>query len=113
MKGTQGSKSDLASGAAQANGEHAMTWRRILILVCLLGVASVGAEAADAKTPAARCAELYDLYYHYVDDANHHHDGERQQAEYAKYRCAQGNTAEGLPTLEAILTRNLVAYPKE
>src|SRR5471030_1244576 len=113
MKGTQGSKSDLASGAAQANGEHAMTWRRILIMVCLLGVASVGAEAADAKTPAARCAALYDLYYNYVDEANHHHDGERQQAEYAKYSCEQGRTAEGLRALEAILTRNLVHYPKD
>ena len=90
-----------------------MTWRRILILAGLLGTASVGANAADIRTPAARCAELYELYYHYIADPNHHHDGEHQQAEYAKYRCSQGQTAEGLPVLEAILIRNLVAYPKE
>ena len=90
-----------------------MTWRGILILTSLLGAASVGAEAADEKTPAARCAELYDLYYHYVADPNHHHDGERQQAEYAKYGCSQGQTAEGLSVLEAILIRNRVVYPKE
>jgi hypothetical protein len=90
-----------------------MTWRRMMIPVCLLVTASVRAEAADARTPGARCAELYDLYYQYIDETNHHLDGERQRAEYAKYRCAQGKTAEGLPLLEAILTRNLVPYLKE
>jgi hypothetical protein len=90
-----------------------MTWRRMMIPVCLFVAASVCTEAADARTPAAQCAELYDLYYRYIDDINHHHDGERWKAEYAKYQCAEGNTADGLPLLEAILTRNLVPYPKE
>lgn len=64
-------------------------------------------------TPADRCAELYAIYYHYVDEATHHNDGERMQAELAKYRCEIGQTAEGSRTLEMILTRNLVGYPKE
>ena len=88
--------------------------RRVFTLAGALIAAAVELSAAvEAATPAARCAALYDLYYNYVDEANHHHDGERQQAEYAKYSCEQGRTAEGLRALEAILTRNLVHYPKD
>jgi hypothetical protein len=91
-----------------------MTIRRVFILAgALIAAAMEPPAVVEAATPAARCAMLYDLYYNYVDEANHHHDGERQQAEYAKYSCEQGRTAEGLRALEAILTRNLVHYPKD
>jgi hypothetical protein len=90
-----------------------MAWRHKLVLVLLSGTAALIVRSAQATTPEDRCAELYNIYFRYVMDRDHHHDGEFARAELAKYRCDTGQTAEGLRTLEEILTRNLIHYPAE
>jgi hypothetical protein len=90
-----------------------MAWRHKLILVLLWGVTALTGRSVQAMTPEDRCAELYGIYYRYIADHNHHLDGDVARAELAKYRCENGQTADGLRTLEAILTRNRVRYPTE
>lgn len=89
-----------------------MAWRHKLVPVVLSGAAALIVRSAQATTPEDRCAELYSIYFRYVWDREHHHDGEFARAELAKYRCDTGQTAEGLRILEEILTRNRVRYPE-
>jgi hypothetical protein len=90
-----------------------MALRHKLAPVLLAGVAALFVRLVQAKTPEDRCDELFDIYFHYVDDRNHHLDGEVARAEFAKYQCKSGHSAEGLRTLEAILMRNQIRYPTE
>jgi hypothetical protein len=90
-----------------------MISRHKLALVLLSSAAALIVRSAQATTPEARCGELYSLYFRYVVDRTHHMDGEVARADFAKYQCESGHTAEGLRTLEAILMRNLIRYPAE
>jgi hypothetical protein len=90
-----------------------MTVRHKLALALLSAMAALIAQSAQAKTPEERCDELYNIYFRYAADRTHHHDGEVAGSALAKYQCESGRTAEGLRSLEAILTRNLLPYPKE
>jgi hypothetical protein len=87
--------------------------RRIFLAVLLMGAAMPIVRSAQAATPEDRCFELYNLYCHYARDRGHHHDGEIARAEFAKYQCETGRAADGLSTLDAILSRNLIPLPKE
>ncbi len=71
------------------------------------------ATSASAMTAKERCDTLFDIYYRYAHDVTHHHDGEVAKATLAKYRCDTGQVAEGQRTLEEILQRNLLNYPRE
>jgi hypothetical protein len=90
-----------------------MDLRHKLALVLLSAAAALIVRSAQARTPEDRCDELFSIYFRYVEDRTHHHDGEVARADFAKYQCETGRTAEGLRTLEAILTRNLIRYPTE
>ena len=89
------------------------TWRHGIALLALSGATVQAAGSAGAGTAEDRCDELYSQYRHYVAEYSHHNDGERVQAEFAKYSCDVGRTEDGIRTLEVILRRNLVNYPKE
>jgi len=90
-----------------------MDLRHKLALVLLPAAAALIVQSAQARTPKERCDELYSIYFRYAADRTHHHDGEVAGSALAKYQCDSGHTEEGLRGLEAILTRNLLPYPKE
>ena len=86
-----------------------MHFRAMALVVSAL----VGATSASAESPKERCATLFEIYYRYVFDVTHHHDGDMAKAELAKYRCDNGQVAEGQRALEEVLQRNGLNYPRE
>jgi hypothetical protein len=94
-----------------------MTAGLICAAALLVGTPAVAQEPAApeplALPPAARCAELYRLYWEYVGDWVFYADGNRPAVELGLYHCQQGRLEEGSRALEAVLRRNKMPFPKE
>ena len=84
------------------------------LAAALLGlIVSACAQPAQPRSPElmARCAKLYMLWWNYAQHPTFHHSGQRARAELALHRCENGRYEEGLPELETLLKRDLIAVP--
>lgn len=79
----------------------------VLLAIALGGVAAY----ADAPGPFIRCAESFRLWTRYETAHCPNQSGQRAQAEWAFYRCQQGDFDRGLRELDRLLRRDLINIP--
>jgi hypothetical protein len=72
-----------------------------------------GCAAADGPSPEllSRCFEMNRLWTRYETEHCPNQTGQRAQAEWALYRCLQGDFDRGLSELERLLRRDLISAP--
>jgi hypothetical protein len=59
----------------------------------------------------ARCLQLYTLWQRYEQLPIFHHSGQRARAEYALYRCQQGDYEPAISDLEKMVVRGKIPLP--
>jgi hypothetical protein len=80
--------------------------------VLLLTIASECAAAGERSPPLlGRCFEMHRLWSRYETANCPNQTGQRAQAEWALYRCLQGDFDRGLGELERLLRRDLICIP--
>lgn len=88
-------------------------WAAALVCSILLVAGATPDAAAAARSPEsfARCLRMHLLWQRYETANCPNQSGQRAQAEWALYRCQQADFDRGLPELERLLRRNLIAVP--
>lgn len=84
-----------------------------LLALALICVVSAGHAASPEASPQwlAYCTKLYSLWNRYGHHPTFHHTGQRARAEFALYRCQNGDFEAGVDELDVVLEHNLVAIP--
>jgi hypothetical protein len=84
-----------------------------LLGATLLAAAAFQGAAAAERSPQlfSRCLQMHALWTKYETANCPNQTGQRAQAEWALSRCQRGDFDRGLPELERLLRRDLIALP--
>jgi len=82
-------------------------------LAALLAVAGCAPNPPPSPKLMDRCQQFYTLWQRYEQLPTFHHSGQRARAEYALFRCQQGDYQPAIGDLEKMVVRGKIPLPPE